>query len=224
MTDIERDLCLQDPMLFAADLLKTSALSWKLFFSFLYHQHQLLAGDPAVKAERFRRDRAVVDGARLYFCDVIALIKRREHLGWPTCSTASDRATVDSVITTLLEDFVTLQTEASELCDACNAYIGLEMNMISILDSKKSIEQAQRIQMLTFLAYLFIPLTFTCSIFSMNVYELNGTKSPIWVYFATAAPITACFALIPLWHNVVRLVKRAKLAMNHQVHGPGPYT
>ena len=66
---------------------------------------------------------------------------------------------------TLLVDFKDLDNEATSLSQACNDSIGLEMNMVSILDSKKSIEQADRVQKLTFLAYLFVPMSFITGIF-----------------------------------------------------------
>jgi Mg2+ and Co2+ transporter CorA len=215
MSEEERQLCLQDPRVFASDLLKTSALSWKFFLSFLHSQHHSISGDPAAKADQLHRDKETLDRARLYFRDAIAFMKHRNRLEWPTCRLPEDRVAVEAIMTSLLEDFKDLDDEAASLSRACNDFIRLEMNMISILDSKKSIEQADRVQKLTFLAYLFVPMSFITGIFSMNMKEFNGTIPALWLYFAIVVPVAICFALIPLWQDIIRIFARAKLAMRH---------
>lgn len=217
MSEIERNLCLQDPILFVADILKTSALSWRLFFSFLHNQHQSLEGDPAEKADRLHHDKEVVDRARRYFGDVIGFIDHRKQLDWPTCSSAENRITVDATINTLWEDFKTLQSEAAGLGAECNDSIALEMNKINIIDSKKSIEQAEKVQMLTFLAYLFIPLTFVAGVFGMNVTAFTSPNPPIWKFFAVAGPITIVCALIPTWRDVVQLIRTIREALHRNL-------
>lgn len=47
--------------------------------------------------------------------------------------------------------------------------MNVEMVTISILNSKQGLEQATRVQSLTFLAYFFIPSAFICLVFGMNV-------------------------------------------------------
>lgn len=70
---------------------------------------------------------------------------------------------------------------------------------IALLDSSRSIAEAQTVAKLTELAFAFIPLTFACSIFSMQVTELrNG------VPFLVTAEDLGMFAY------VVRLVLQSK--------------
>lgn len=61
--------------------------------------------------------------------------------------------------------------------------------MIQILDSRRSTEEAINITHLTYIALVFIPLSFTASIFSMGDEYIPGGKD-FWVYFATAVPMT----------------------------------
>lgn len=57
---------------------------------------------------------------------------------------------------------------------------------MALLDSSRSIAEARTVAKLTELAFAFIPLTFACSIFSMQVTELqNGV--PFWAFLVTAA-------------------------------------
>jgi len=215
MSDEEQHLCLQDPRVFASDLLKTSALSWKLFLSLLHTQHPSLPGDSTSKADRLRRDSQVLHRARLYFRDAITFIERRNALEWPSCKSPKDKAAVELIMENLLVDFKDLDNEATSLAKACNDTISLEMNLISILDSKKSIEQAERVQKLTFLAYVFVPMSFITGIFGMNVKEINGSVPELSLFFAVTVPLAVCFALIPFWDKIKRWVVRAWLGLRH---------
>jgi hypothetical protein len=61
--------------------------------------------------------------------------------------------------------------------------------MIQILDSRRSIEEAVNVRQLTYIALVFIPLSYSASIFSMVDNYAPG-KEKFWVYFATAMPLT----------------------------------
>ncbi|KAG7004295.1 hypothetical protein G7Y79_00026g058790 [Physcia stellaris] len=51
---------------------------------------------------------------------------------------------------------------------------------IPISESQLAMEQAQRVKKMTFLAYFFVPLSFTTSFFGMNVEELQGDVGLKW--------------------------------------------
>lgn len=77
--------------------------------------------------------------------------------------------------------------EAKELDALLNETFKLFMSSIAIQDSKVSIEQAkvsneqaQRTTRITQLAFIYVPLSFVTSVFSMNVKELNGTGQRLW--------------------------------------------
>lgn len=68
-----------------------------------------------------------------------------------------------------------------------NVYAVLRSEM-ALLDSSRSIAEARTVAKLTELAFAFIPLTFACSIFSMQVTELqNGV--PFWAFLVTAVAL-----------------------------------
>ena len=75
------------------------------------------------------------------------------------------------------------------------SYKSLMANM-SIVESKRGIAEAESVTKLTELAFFFIPLTFSASIFSMQVKELDASQISIAAFFALAIIITtASYAL-----------------------------
>ena len=75
------------------------------------------------------------------------------------------------------------------------SYKSLMANM-SIVESKRGIAEAESVTKLTELAFFFIPLTFSASIFSMQVKELDASRISIAAFFALAIIITtASYAL-----------------------------
>lgn len=70
------------------------------------------------------------------------------------------------------------------------------MANMSIVESKRGIAEAESVTKLTELAFFFIPLTFSASIFSMQVKELNASRISIAAFFILAIIITtASYAL-----------------------------
>ena len=75
------------------------------------------------------------------------------------------------------------------------SYKSLMANM-SIVESKRGIAEAESVTKLTELAFFFIPLTFSASIFSMQVKELDASRISIAAFFTLAIIITtASYAL-----------------------------
>lgn len=61
---------------------------------------------------------------------------------------------------------------------------------ISIVDSQKSIAEAESISKLTELAFIFVPLTFASSLFSMSIDQLQD-PAPIYAFILTAIGFVA---------------------------------
>ena len=61
----------------------------------------------------------------------------------------------------------------------------LLMSSISVMEAGSIKEQAQQGQIITWLAFLYVPLSFVTGIFGMNIKEIDGSPLPMW------APVTA---------------------------------
>jgi Mg2+ and Co2+ transporter CorA len=76
----------------------------------------------------------------------------------------------------------------------------LLMSSISILEAASINEQARQGQMITRLAFLYVPLSFVTSIFSMNVREIKSLPLPIWVPIASFLIVSLCtLGVYVLW-------------------------
>jgi len=110
------------------------------------------------------------------------------------------------------QDYLHLFDYAKTLDGRCQEAIEILMNSVAILDSKKAMLQSERVAKLTFLAFIFVPLSFTTSFFGMNFRELE--KQSIWEWFTLTAPIMG-FTLIVFfvdilgrWNALVNSIKK----------------
>ena len=62
-------------------------------------------------------------------------------------------------------------------------------SMVSLLDTHKSLIEAQDVRRLTYLVFVFVPLSLVASVFSMSDRMLPW-NSHFWLYFAVAIPFT----------------------------------
>ncbi|KAJ5811410.1 hypothetical protein N7474_007711 [Penicillium riverlandense] len=197
MSQSEQIMCQRDWFVFVADLLDTSALSWAKFLSFIRASHEVMSGDPEYQAGCLRADKKVLDRAVQYFDDVIRFIgERNEARDMGSTQPDLDRDPTETA-TRLMKDFQFLQEEAGKLSKLCSDSVGIAMNTISIADSRRSMAQAQRTQVISYLAYLFLPLSLIASLFGMNVQELVESGPRLSLYFAVALPFTVLSILFP---------------------------
>ncbi|CAN9210768.1 unnamed protein product [Alternaria alternata] len=101
---------------------------------------------------------------------------------WPEPGEVGKRAR-----TAISQDYRVLLGQAEASKEHCQESITLLQSSIAILESKKAILQAQRVAKLTFLAFVFVPMSFTTSFFGMEFPELQGLH--IWVWGAATLPI-----------------------------------
>ena len=99
----------------------------------------------------------------------------------------------------LLEDYEQLRIRCVDLSKMCSRGITLAMGKASIEESRKAIEQSQRLKKLTILATLFIPLSFSTSLFGMNVDLLEQSAVQLWWFFVVCIPITLISYVFYLW-------------------------
>ncbi|KAK3327095.1 hypothetical protein B0T19DRAFT_399999 [Cercophora scortea] len=87
------------------------------------------------------------------------------------------------------DDFAILLKEAIELRDALHDQLGRRAAILSLQESRKSIQMADSLKTLTQLAFVFTPLNFAMSIFGANIVEFGSGTAPAWALAVTAVVI-----------------------------------
>lgn len=112
------------------------------------------------------------------------------------------------------DQFEELSTEIDDMIQRLQiASSSLTSNM-ALLDSRRSIAEAQAVTKLTELAFFFIPLSFTATLFGMQVEQL-ATPAPIWIFFVLGIGFIALSYLVRLiirsaWlHRLIKAYKES---------------
>ena len=105
---------------------------------------------------------------------ILDSIKNAQHPRWSKDPSESGSRKAAIAANNLEQDFMHLLDRATTLHQRTTEAITVLMSSISISESQRAMEQAQRVGKLTFLAFFFVPLSFTTSFFGMNVEELEG--------------------------------------------------
>jgi hypothetical protein len=89
----------------------------------------------------------------------------------------------------IIPDFRRVLAALTELQERVDRLSGIVTSEISIEDSRRGLEENHNMARLTWLATIFIPMTFISGLYSMNE-SVQQLKDTYWVYFATALPFT----------------------------------
>ncbi|KAF2227804.1 hypothetical protein BDZ85DRAFT_7833 [Elsinoe ampelina] len=122
---------------------------------------------------------------------------------WPHSSNPTRHSLSTTTLTLITTDFSTLQTRTDALLLRCRESMAMCMHAAQIEEARKNIEQARKVTQLTFLAFFYIPLSFTTSFFGMNVTSLGQADGlPLWPWLV----MSACLLLVSL--GILGLVER----------------
>lgn len=77
--------------------------------------------------------------------------------------------------------------------------IQLNAGNLSLQESRRSIRQADSVGRISFLAFVFFPVSLVCSFFGMNIQELTGSGVSWRVFFISAAALSGLVIVICAW-------------------------
>ena len=97
----------------------------------------------------------------------------------------------------------------------------LDESRMGIEHTKRSMEQSARVKRLTQLAFVFIPLSFSTSLFGMNMELLGTGTAKAWmlaVAVAVAYTLTCAVWIVIDWRNLREWwrVRGERAALNHK--------
>ncbi|EKG16330.1 Mg2+ transporter protein CorA-like/Zinc transport protein ZntB [Macrophomina phaseolina MS6] len=85
------------------------------------------------------------------------------------------------------QDFDSLARSVEDFGQRFERVLPIVTSMVQIADSRQSFAETANVSRLTYLALVFVPLTFTTGLFSMNNDRAPGSRG-FWQFFAVAIP------------------------------------
>ncbi|KAK4641509.1 hypothetical protein QC761_501220 [Podospora bellae-mahoneyi] len=95
----------------------------------------------------------------------------------------------------ILKDIKHVSSQLEHYSRSLEHMVPVATSMVQLFDSRRSIQEAANVSRLTFIALVFVPLSWVASLFSMSEDYSPGHKS-FWVYFATALPVMILVLLL----------------------------
>ncbi|KAF8855498.1 hypothetical protein BDZ45DRAFT_746394 [Acephala macrosclerotiorum] len=83
----------------------------------------------------------------------------------------------------VIANYVQLIEEYNSIDIELRNHLQITQNMDAITETRRGLKQNETLKQLTIVAFIFIPLNFSCSFFSMNVKQLNESTMDIRYFF-----------------------------------------
>lgn len=101
-----------------------------------------------------------------------------------------------STIEDALKDYMRILAQAREDEAYMKDRLSVNVGALSLIESRNSIAQSRSTGRVTFLAFIFLPLSLVTSFFGMNIQELTGNGSSVNAFCAAAVCTTAFIILV----------------------------
>ncbi|KAI9154908.1 hypothetical protein HJFPF1_07468 [Paramyrothecium foliicola] len=208
---LDHDIMKHDALYALSDVFRLSAASENQFLNLVEdlkeHEMEVSRNKSLNQASmlNLRYLRKILDDHITRITETALLLSDWEQLQWPRAAPDSPyRAEADRTAVLVLRDFTHLKQRAERLSKACQEGIQSLANDAAFQESVKAVANARRVGRLTTLATVFVPLTFTSSIFGMNFADFGQGHLSIWVFFPVAAGIMALtylswYMVAPSW-------------------------
>jgi len=212
----DQELIARDPFFLVGQLLLTSALSWNQSLNFVEENIRgcqfAFSKDADLALEQLRYNISFVDRARSYLRDNLAAIDQASFQPQTCLNDELLEKAARKNRDMLIKDHEWIINRCNSLISRCEVISGSLMSMASLEASQRSIQESYHINRLTKLAFIFIPMSFTASVFGMNVAEMAKNPS-IWVFFLVAAPVVGLTCLAMNWEALCRILQRRRWRM-----------
>ncbi|KAH7070282.1 hypothetical protein FB567DRAFT_217499 [Paraphoma chrysanthemicola] len=152
----------------------------------------------AIKFEPFANTSAVYgcanhrDAARHFALELSTQLRYINH----TINELQAVPDEENCLAGLLKDFEYFAQEVGALRQQCNQFLEQQVTKLALQDSREQMQEAHDMKRITYLAFIFAPLSLVSSFFGMNVKELDSGSAPVWQFAVTALAILATSLLI----------------------------
>lgn len=113
----------------------------------------------------------------------------------------------DQALRQLRDDYLSILNDLDTVHAQVQDLVRVVTAIISIEDAKRTGEQNSSLARLTYLAVVFVPLSFVASFFSMSP-DVKSLSTTYWVYFAVAVPLTLLSLSVVRWWDIAEWFRR----------------
>lgn len=110
---------------------------------------------------------------------------------------------LDHGLHSLLPDFKDILDEMDRIQERIERIVSVASALLSIEEGRRAQKQNNNVARLTFLATVFIPLSFVSGFLSMQP-DIWRLKKTIWIFFAIAIPLTALALLVAVFGQQIQ--------------------
>jgi Mg2+ and Co2+ transporter CorA len=188
---LEQDLAAKDALYALSELFLFAATAEVQFLNLIRSliEHELsFIGEAkfhAISLLNLRYIKAQLSSHERHLAETVNILKNRQWLGWPSSPSEESKKTAAMLIT----NYQFLVELAKNLGRDTEQGMATLANASVLDESRRSANNAMRVQRLTVLATIFIPLSFICAVWGMNFKEMGTGTLPMWWWIVTAVPV-----------------------------------
>jgi Mg2+ and Co2+ transporter CorA len=119
----------------------------------------------------------------------------------------------DRMLRQLRDDFLGILEEIEIVQAQVQNMVSVVTAIMSIEETKRSAEQNKNINRLTYLAVVFVPMSFISSLFSMTS-DVASLHQTFWIFLALAIPLTLFALSIAQWSHIKVWCKKFSLLLS----------
>ena len=127
-----------------------------------------------------------------------SFVKNRRFLRWPRSQTSK----AYKAAARIEHDLEYLRDRSRVLQKRCERELTIMNNNANIAEARRGIDQGKRVFKITVLAFLYVPFSFSCSIFGMNFVQFSDLRHGYWVWVSVTLPILVISVLYITWEDI----------------------
>lgn len=191
--EVDAALLRSDPFFLLASILQTSLLSWAQLLNVLKevirggeHTEELSNEDLRYDLDQLRYHIGIVHRAKELVSETLELVRQGGCASWPKPN-FEEQQTRKGVIQRQLErDCMNITDRCSFMIADYESATAVLVGFAQLKASERQMTQAKEVHSLTKLATLFLPLSFTATIYGMNISQWQPALSLFW-FLGTSA-------------------------------------
>jgi Mg2+ and Co2+ transporter CorA len=220
--EIDAELLKTDPFFLLASVLRTSLLSWCQLLNLIgekvsqaQNQLELTYEELELDLIQLRYHMQIIHAANENLSESLKMVERGGCPEWPQARSDAAKARKKDIQEQLRIDYLHVMDRCSLMIRQCTSSSAVLVGFAQLTTAEKGSQQAAEIHSLTRLATVFIPLSFSASVFGMNVTETDPTVSIAWFFGLATVLVAVTFAVV-FWASLKSLFRRISRSMEEK--------